>query len=87
MPEYDVELYELHAMTFRVTAENEIEAVDKAFKGHGIPSDEGSYLVEHDEDHGIPIDECPELAEGLQKLGYQIGKDDFIGGLRSVQEV
>lgn len=87
MPTFEIEQYELHAMTYRVKAKNEAEAIVKLFQGRAEPVEQSQDMIEVADDYGIPVDEYPELAAALRKLGQLRGKDEVIPSIRSIEKV
>ena len=83
MPTYEIEQYELHAVTYRVKAKNEAEAIKKVFEGLAIPVDESLEYIEIADDYGLPADEYRELADQLRALGVSV--DEVIPSIRSVE--
>ena len=87
MPTYEIEQYELHAVTYRVKAKSEAEAIRKLFQGKAEPVEQSHEVIEVADDYGIPVDEYPELAAALRKLGELRGKDEIIPSIRNIEKV
>lgn len=85
MPTFEIEQYELHAMTYRVEAANEAEAIAKVFNGTAMPVDNGLEYIEVAEEFGMPAEEYREPTEALRDLGISV--DVVIPSIRSVEEV
>jgi hypothetical protein len=87
MPIYEVEQYELHAMTYRVVADCAADAIVKLFAGAEEPVDDSLVFIEIAEDYGLPAEaeEYRELAESLRTRG--ISANDCIPGIRDIREV
>ncbi len=85
MPTYEIEQYELHAMKYRVEAEDEAHAIAKLLNGEADPIDNSLEYIEVADDYGLPVDENRDLADQLRKLGVSVG-DDIIPSVRSIEE-
>ncbi len=85
MPTFEIEQYELHAMTYRVRAASEAEAIAKVLNGTALLMDNSLEYIEVADDFGLPADDYPELVEALRELGISV--DDVIPSIRSVEEV
>ena len=85
MSVYEIELYELHAQKFRVTASSEARAIKKLFKGGGDAVDNGLDYIEMCNFFGLRAEEFPALAEELRSLGVAV--DEEISGVRSIEQV
>lgn len=86
MPMFQIEQYELHAMTFRVEAQDEAHAIVRLLDGEAEAVDDGLDFIEVAEDFGLPADEHRELAEKLTALGVPVG-EHVIPSIRSIEEV
>ena len=86
MPTYEIEQYELHAMKYRVQADNEDEAVLKLFDGEAEPVGQSQDLIEVASDYGMPTDDFPALAKVLKGRGMNVDKD-IIPSIRSIELV
>lgn len=86
MPTFEIEQYELHAMKYRVEADNEAEAVAKLFNGEAEPVEQSQDYIEVAEDFGLPVDEYRELADELRTMGVQVG-EAVIPSIRSIEQV
>lgn len=86
MPKYEIEQYELHAMTYEVEADSEAEAIKKVFDGLAIPMDNSLEYIEIAEDFGLPTDEYMDLADELRALGVSVG-EAVIPSIRSIEQV
>lgn len=87
MPTYDIEQYELHAMTYRVEAESPADAIVKLFNGDAEPVDGSLEFIETPDDYGLSAEEgeYEDLAEALRDRGVSL--DDCIPGIRDIHEV
>jgi type III secretion system FlhB-like substrate exporter len=86
MPTYEIEQYELHAMTYRVEADSKAHAIARLLDGEADPSDNSLDYIEVADDYGIPVDENRELADQLRSLGVNID-DDIIPSIRNIEQV
>ena len=86
MPTYEIEQYKLHAMKYRVEAEDEAQAIAKLFNGEADPLDKSLEYIEVADDYGVPVDENRDLADQLRNLGNAVG-DDIIPSVRSIEQV
>jgi hypothetical protein len=85
MPLYDVQQYETHITTIRVTADSPAGAVTKVFNGEGTVNNfEFAGIAD---DHGMPINEDQDLADQLLDLGVIKPNDEIIPSIRGVKEV
>lgn len=82
MPTYEIEQYELHAMRYRVEADNEADAIVKLLDGLAMPVDSGLDFIEVADDYGLPADEYRDLADALHKQGVPV--DAVIPSIRSI---
>lgn len=82
---YQIEQYELHAMTYRVEAQDEAHAIARLLDGEAEAVDGGLDFIEVAEDCGLPADEHQELAAELRSLGVPV--DEIIPSIRSIEEV
>ncbi len=85
MPIYDIEQYELHAMKYRVEADNEAQAIAKLFNGEADPVCQSQDFIEVAEDFGLPVDENLDLADELRDLGISV--TEVIPSIRSIAKV
>jgi hypothetical protein len=85
MPTYKIEQCELHAMTYRVEADNEAEAIVTLLDGLALPVDDSLEYVEVADDYGLPADGHRELADALRKQGVPV--DVVIPSIRSIGTV
>jgi hypothetical protein len=85
MPVYEIELYELHAQKFRITATSEARAIKKLLDGGGDAVDNGLDYIEVCDSFGLLAEEFPVLAEELRSLGVSV--DEEISGVRSIEQV
>lgn len=83
MPIYEIEQYELHAMKYRIEAEDEAHAIAKLLDGDADPVCQSLDFSEVADDYGEPVDENMDLAEELRDLGIDVG-DDIIPSIRSI---
>lgn len=86
MPMFQIEQYELHAMTFRVEAEDEAHAIARLLDGEAEAVDGGLDFIEVAEDFGLPADEHRGLADQLTALGVPVG-EHVIPSIRSVEQI
>jgi hypothetical protein len=86
MPMFEIEQFELHAMKYRVVAENAAQAIAKLFQGEAEPVDGSLEYIEVAEDYGLPAEEHRELADQLRELGVAVG-EAVIPSIRSIQQV
>jgi hypothetical protein len=86
MPKYEIEQYELHAMTYEVEADTEAQALAKLFGGEAEPLDDGSEFIEVADDRGRPAEEYADLAEQLRTLGISV-QEAVIPSIRSIVRV
>ena len=82
---YEIEQYELHAMTYRVEAKSEAEAIVKLLAGKAEAVDNGLEFIQVADDIGLAVNEHRELADQLAAWGVSIG-EDVIPSIRSVEE-
>jgi type III secretion system FlhB-like substrate exporter len=85
MPTYEIEQYELHAMTYRIEAADKAEAIALLFAGEAEPVDQSQDMIEVADDYGLPVEEHRELAKALRKRGITVQK--VIPSIRSIEEV
>lgn len=85
MPEYEIEVYEIHVSKCRIKAKNEAEAIDLLNKGGAEWDDDAQEYMEPAEDLGLCADEYPELVDALNELGWRI--KDTIPSIRSIREI
>lgn len=84
MPLYEIEQYEVHAMTYRVEAATEAEAIVKLLDGEAGAVDGSLEFIEVAGDLGLAADEHPELAQQLRDLGVPVD-DQVIPSIRSIR--
>lgn len=85
MPTYEIEQYELHAMKYRVDADNEADAVVKLLDGEAEPVEQSQDFIEVADDYGLPEEEYRELADALRQSGVPV--DVVIPSIRSIEVV
>jgi hypothetical protein len=85
VPTYKIEQYELHAMTYRVEADNEADAIVTLLDGLALPVDDSLEYIEVADDFGLPAEEYRDLADALREHGVPV--DAVIPSIRSIQEV
>ena len=85
MPTYEIEQYELHAMKYRVEADNEAEAIVKLVDGLALPVDNGLEYIEVADDFGLPSEEYRDLADALRAQGVPV--DVVIPSVRSIEAI
>jgi len=83
MPTYKIEQYELHAVTYRVEADNEADAIVTLLDGLALPVDDSLEYIEVADDHGLPADEYRDLGDALRKQGVPV--DAVIPSIRSIE--
>lgn len=83
MPIYEIEQYELHAMTYRVEADNEAEAIVTLLDGLALPVDDSLEYIEVADDYGLPADEYRDLTNALREQGVPV--DAVIPSIRSIE--
>ena len=86
MPTYEIEQYELHAMTYRVKAKSKAEAIAKLFQGEAEPVEQSQDMIEVADAYGLPADEHQALVRALRKLGIK-GIREVIPSIRSIEKV
>jgi hypothetical protein len=86
MPTFEIEQYELHAMTYRVEAASKAEAIAKLFAGEAKPVEQSQELIEVADDYGLPAEKHPELVRALRELGIANIRD-VIPSIRSIEAV
>lgn len=85
MPTYEIEQYELHAMKYRVEADNEAAAIVRLLDGLAVPVDNGLDFIEVADDYGLPADDYRDLADALREQGVPV--DVVIPSIRSIEAV
>jgi hypothetical protein len=70
---FEIEQYELHAMTYRVKADTLGEAVVKLLQGHGEPLDDTLDFIQVCTDKGMTADSVPDIATHLAQAGIDLG--------------
>jgi hypothetical protein len=85
MPTYEIEQYELHAMKYRVEADNDADAIVKLLDGLAMPLDNGLEYIEVADDFGLPADDYRDLADALREQGVPV--DAVIPSIRSIEAV
>lgn len=83
---YEIEQYEIHALRYRVEADDEADAIVRLLDGEAKLTDLAPDFIEVAEDAGLPVDEYPELADQLRALGIPVGQL-VIPSIRSVSVV
>jgi hypothetical protein len=87
MPEYEVEIYELHARKIRVSAANRAEAILKVQDGGGTEEVETDFVELIDfRSFAALEEEFPGIISELQKAGSDIDEDTDTM-IRSIEEV
>lgn len=86
MPVYEIEQYELHAMTYRVEADDPADAIVRLLDGEAEAVDNSMDFVEVADDRGMLVEDHPELADKLRTLGVPVD-DRIIPSIRSISEV
>lgn len=84
MPVYKIERFELHAMTYRVKAKNEADAIVRMLAGQGDAVDNGLDFIEVADDRGLSVDENRELADQLKARGISLG-NGVIPSIRALE--
>lgn len=85
MPVFEVEQYEIHAMKYRVEADDLGQAIVKLFDGEGDPVNDSLEYIEVDDERGLWADEHATLAEQLRSLGLPV--EAVIPSIRSVTQL
>ena len=75
MPQFEIQQYEIHTMTYQVEASNEAEAIVKLLDGAAEPVDDSLDYIEVAEDVGLPVDRHPELADQLRSMGVPVDEN------------
>ena len=83
MPKFEIEQYELHAMKYRVEADNEADAIVMLLDGEAEPVEQSQDFIEIAEDFGLSADEHRELADALREQGVPV--DAVIPSIRSIE--
>lgn len=90
MPEFIVELYELHAQKYKINAANKADAISKVLEGEAEPMVFGLDFVENGDQYGQPVEELleDESPEVITKFCEEndLGLKDRVWGVRSVEE-
>jgi len=86
MPIFEIEQYEIHTATYRLSADSEADAIAKLFDGDGEFVDNSQEYIETCEDLGLPVDEYPELADQLRRRGIALG-ECVIPSIRSIEQL
>lgn len=85
MPTYEIEQFELHAMRYRVEADDETTAIVKLLDGEAEPLEQSQDFIEVADDYGLPADEFRDLAKALRDQGVPV--DAVIPSIRSIETV
>lgn len=85
MPTFEIEQNELHAMKYRIEADNEAQAIVKLLDGEAEPVEQSRDVIEVADDYGLPADEYRELADTLRQLGVPV--DVVIPSIRNIEVV
>ncbi len=83
MPKFEIEQFKLHAMKYRVEADNEAAAIVMLLDGEAEPVDNSQDFIEIAEDYGLPVDDHRQLADALRDLGVPV--DAVIPSIRSIE--
>jgi len=86
MPTFEIDQYELHAMTYRIEAEDEAQAIVNLFKGEAEQVEGSLEYIEVCEDLGLPADEHQDLAERLREMGIAVD-ESVIPSIRRIAKV
>lgn len=86
MPVYEIEQYELHAMTYRVEADDPADAIIQLLDGEAEAIDNSLDFIEVADERGMLVEDHPELADKLRKLGVPVD-DHIIPSIRTISEV
>jgi hypothetical protein len=86
MSTYEIEQYELHVLTHKITADDEAGAVAKFFQGNDGEAISFEF-VGIANDYGMSVSENRDLADRLFDLGILRGGDNIIPSIRSVRQV
>jgi len=92
MPVYDVQQYEVHAVTYRVSAANPAEAVKKVLNGEGWSIDNSQEFIEVADMYGMPVErlgenlDWPTLQAQIIEAGLDCtSPDDCVDSIREVE--
>ena len=86
MPIFEIEQYELHILTHRVTGDDETDALVKFFQG--IEGEAVSFeFVGIPSDYGMSLGENRDLTDRLFDLGIIKSGDTIIPSVRSIRQV
>ena len=85
MPVFEIEQYEVHAMTYRVNADNCAEAIIRLMDGEAEPVEGSLEYIEVAEDLGLSADDDPELAQELRSHGLPV--HHVIPSIRSITQI
>lgn len=85
MPAFEIEQYEVHAMKYRVEADDLAQAIIKLFDGESDPVADSLEYIEVDDERGLWADDHATLAEQLLSLGLPV--ENVIPSIRSVTQL
>ena len=85
MPQFEIEQYEIHAMTYQIEADNVAEAISRLLDGQADCVDNGLDYIEVCDDRGLSVEEHRELAEQLRSLGVPVN-EHVIPSIRIIRE-
>jgi len=83
--QFEVEQYELHVQKYRISADNEAEAIEKLFDGDGDVVNDSLEYIEVAEVYGLSADDNRDLADALLERGISI--TEVIPSIRSVKKI
>lgn len=86
MPVYEDEQYELHAMTYRVEADDPADAIIQLLDGEAEAIDNSLDFIEVADERGMLVEDHPELADKLRTLGVPVD-DRIIPSIRIISEI
>ena len=72
---YEIEQYEVHLATYRVTSRSVADAIKKVLEVEAELVDGSLQYIDIDTERGLRLDSDPELADELMKLGIGLDAD------------
>lgn len=85
MPVFEIEQYEVHAMKYRIEADDVSQAIVKLLDCEGDPVDDSLEYIEVDDERGLWAYDHATLAEQLRSLGLPV--ENVIPSIRSVTQL
>ena len=86
MPNFEIEQYELHSVTYRLEAKNEAEAIKRLLDGEATQIDDSQEYIEIAEDVGLSIEDDSDLKSELKALDVVVC-EGFVPSIRSIKVV